>query len=426
MAGAPVSFGSLVYFVKTVAEAGGRTPHDTNNDGRDCFGFVLGATGAFTTSTKNLNKTAAFTSYVWVAGDLIYINAGTGVTVGLYEIASKTDSDNIVLATDIGGTDPTDVDSSTGPYLTITKANSVLAANNIVFICDDGAHVSETAAVSVSTRVRFWGASARGVRYKNVGEQAEVDFSGSTADDGFRLDTGSTEVVFGHLDVHSAPLMGINCEVTGQPLSPFMFVYCTVRDNTGGGIDGEGHKLLIACQTYGNGGSGVGCNDQSSRARTTAIYCSSHDNGLHGFQSASGSVYVHCISYDNADDGFHFFSSAYSQTMVNCVSNGNADDGVYNGANTNSHVTLLQCAISNNGGWGFDSAGAASALMQEFHYNLFYNNTGGDATNPLPDDDTSITGSDPLFVSVTDGSEDFTPKSNSPLVDAGIFGPRTS
>jgi hypothetical protein len=66
----------------------------------------------FTTATKNLTQTGAFSSYTHNAGDVIYINGGTGVTTGVYSVASKTDNDTIVLSDDIGGTDPSDVTSS--------------------------------------------------------------------------------------------------------------------------------------------------------------------------------------------------------------------------------------------------------------------------------------------------------------------------
>lgn len=49
---------------------------------------------------KQLTQAGAFAAYTWVSGDKIYISAGTGVTPGWYEIASKVDDDNITLTTD--------------------------------------------------------------------------------------------------------------------------------------------------------------------------------------------------------------------------------------------------------------------------------------------------------------------------------------
>lgn len=65
--------------------------------------------GSFTTATKTLTKAGAFASYTHQVGDKINVTGGTGVTPGYYAVASKTDSDSIVLADDIGGTNPADV-----------------------------------------------------------------------------------------------------------------------------------------------------------------------------------------------------------------------------------------------------------------------------------------------------------------------------
>lgn len=98
-----------------------------SNDGLDPWGFSV-TSGSYTDSTKVLNKTGAFSSYDHSAAsaativthryNYIYLTGGTGITPGLYEIASKTDDDNIVLAAS-AGSDASDVTSSSGPDLTL-------------------------------------------------------------------------------------------------------------------------------------------------------------------------------------------------------------------------------------------------------------------------------------------------------------------
>lgn len=66
----------------------------------------------FTTATKTLTETGAFTGYTWASGDYIFITGGTGVVAGIYEVASRTNNNTIVLVDDIGGTNPADVTSS--------------------------------------------------------------------------------------------------------------------------------------------------------------------------------------------------------------------------------------------------------------------------------------------------------------------------
>lgn len=105
-----------------------------SNDGLDGLGFNL-SSATFTAATKTLTKTNAFSSYTPRTGDQIYIKGGTAVTTGLYTVVSKTDGSNIVLSADIttNASNPTDVSSATGPYLTIEKLRtaSKLSANNV-------------------------------------------------------------------------------------------------------------------------------------------------------------------------------------------------------------------------------------------------------------------------------------------------------
>ena len=103
------------YFVKTQAIPGHATPSDAN-DGLDVFGFNLATA---TTSGTTLTKTAAFANYTWYEGDEIYLTGGTGVTPGLYEIASRTDDDNVELTESPGNA--SDATSSTGPFITVNK-----------------------------------------------------------------------------------------------------------------------------------------------------------------------------------------------------------------------------------------------------------------------------------------------------------------
>jgi hypothetical protein len=69
----------------------------------------LSFTGAsWTAATRTINSTGSFASYSFLSGDSIEVTAGTGVVVGNYEIESRTDDDNIVLATSILATDIAD------------------------------------------------------------------------------------------------------------------------------------------------------------------------------------------------------------------------------------------------------------------------------------------------------------------------------
>lgn len=60
-------------------------------------------TGAnWTAATRTITKAAAFASYTWRRGDKVLVTAGTGATVGRYEVQRRVDDDNIVLMTSMG------------------------------------------------------------------------------------------------------------------------------------------------------------------------------------------------------------------------------------------------------------------------------------------------------------------------------------
>lgn len=58
------------------------------------------ATWLDSSGEQQLTQVGAFSGYTWASGDDIYISAGTGVTPGWYEIASRVDDDSITLTLD--------------------------------------------------------------------------------------------------------------------------------------------------------------------------------------------------------------------------------------------------------------------------------------------------------------------------------------
>jgi uncharacterized phiE125 gp8 family phage protein len=86
-------------------------------------------TGAdWTVATKKLTETGAFTTYTWALGDQIYITSGTGVTTGWYEVAGKTDNDNITLTTALAAGDLANSDIVSGEAAQDTYLNTLITA----------------------------------------------------------------------------------------------------------------------------------------------------------------------------------------------------------------------------------------------------------------------------------------------------------
>lgn len=65
---------------------------------------AISFTGAnWTNGTKTITKVGAFTNYIFKTGDQVTLSAGTGVTTGVYAIASRVSDDAITLSTDCNG-----------------------------------------------------------------------------------------------------------------------------------------------------------------------------------------------------------------------------------------------------------------------------------------------------------------------------------
>lgn len=95
-----------------------------NNDS-DNVNFGL-STATWTKASKTLTQTGAFTGYTFTSGDKIYITDGTDATKGIYEIAGKTDNDNITLTTEIAASDlgTGDIKSNWTPIYTVAADNA--------------------------------------------------------------------------------------------------------------------------------------------------------------------------------------------------------------------------------------------------------------------------------------------------------------
>lgn len=86
-------------------------------------GTITLTTGSWDDSAKTLTKTGAFSGYSFAEGDQIEITAGTGLTTGFYNIASKESSDVIKLETSPGATTASTVSA------TIKLASLILPAD---------------------------------------------------------------------------------------------------------------------------------------------------------------------------------------------------------------------------------------------------------------------------------------------------------
>ena len=385
-----------IFFVKTATIIA--APNNTN-DGRDPIGFAL-ATATWTSATKVLVKTGAFTSYTYTADDVIYIASATAGTNGLYVIASKESADQITLGDLVDGagiaSDQTDVTSSNGPHATIaysaTTSNAALVSGDTVRICNDASHTHNTA--SITLPLKILGFTARG----GLPQKATIiqDQAGTDNTTCFSTPSNVFEVTFRNLIINGG---GIKKYSTGIQF--------------GAGSRGQ----IYDCEFIDIQGTlGWGITPVTGIAIRDCIF-NNCKTGIFGAVSAP--VYVtDCVAVDCTASGFDHVSTLHRCVAYNCVR------GFLNVARSGGSVTNCVAFNNTNEGFSFNSANPGcrqvfknvaannqthgyltnSNTPRFFAENAAYNNTSGHADGATGDtafqshlDGGNLT-SDPVFV----------------------------
>lgn len=424
-----------IYFVKTSTIVA--TPSDTN-DGLDPIGFNL-SVATFTNSSKTLTKTGAYSSYTFTSGDLVYISGGTGVTTGLYEIASKTDNNNIVLIADIGGTDPTDVTSSDGPFTTLQKGVDTVVAGDEVRVCADGTQ-SPTAKIDLdgtsgtqTNLITVKGASARGVDDDTIATISGASLPATT--DLFNVPLTGGAIFYRWRSLRLTAATRHNFFIDKD--APHYFENTRIDNAGSAGIMTSASSTavwLTDCEVDLNGADGLS-SDASNRGGFRCFGCSVHDNTGWGVNNDLGMMLLFgTLIYDNGSGGVkHSSSSAnynHTHSLINCTIYGNNGDGLKLGSGVGM-INLVNTIIASNSGYGINTTSGTIDQLSVLYNNCVWNNTSGELitsdNNYDSDAEFAAIGNgnisvDPKFVSTTDGSEDFALQSSSPCKAAGMHG----
>ncbi len=370
-----------------------------SNDGKDFHGFTLTA-ATFTTSSKNLNETAAFSGYTFTSGDMIAITGGTGVTVGLYEIASHTDDDNIVLVEDIGGTDPSDVTSSDGAWKTTQKVFDTMAAGDACFACAEGSAPHETTAVKIdldqthgtlTARIVFRGTNSNGITRLARGSHYTLQVNGGTLTNLIERAGASgcdyikwMNIDFDGADVNTAEVLGLWASVDEGEGNHFES--CRIQRSGSFGVHMRGSAVLFSdCEIDNNADWGMkAANTQATRwTDAVVVGCRIHDNSVGGvFMSEGARSFVNNEVFDNAGDGL-FMGNATEATpsslemlIANNTFWNNTGNGVTIENDDPSYLIIYNNTFVDNGEYGIDLL----TTLQPFglcDYNHFSNNTSG-------------------------------------------------
>ena len=154
------------------------------------------------------------------------------------------------------------------------------------------------------------------------------------------------------------------------------------------------------------------------------IDCVVNDNASHGIILFGTLGLVHNLkTYGNGALGFCLGGGGgtlYTR-IINCLSYGNVDDGFTCNAAAISNLWYNNTAVE-NGDYGYNFGGVEDQSYFGFNHsdgNTAHTDLVADVDFPDLFDGNNITG-DPLFASVVDGSEDFTPALISPLIAAAM------
>jgi hypothetical protein len=396
----------------------GSTGNDAN-DGLDNTGVGL-ATATWTESTFTL--TQAGHGYTFATGDVIYISGGTDVVVGLYEVASSTANDIVLVETSTlpnvgdasnlatGDLATGDITSSGGPDLTIQAALDVLAAGDHIYV-RSGTSYNE--ALTTTTA----GASNEVVVLEG--------YTTTLGDGGLAINDGTT----GSLAEGWTPISGSNFYVWknfrftnftgtcfGNNLGDYIQLYRVEADNGGsGGIELDDKCMVLLCNAHDNTGDGISITSFGS-----IHMCISHSNTGNGVE-ATGSMAVNdCLIYNNTGNGINWIgtdgsSSFCNSTIVASAASGSTGMslGISNVANRIVCVNNTISGYSGTGGKGIDTPAHGERSLI-FNNNVFDCEKAYDNSGDLGGGTTG----DPSFVNA--GSRDYTPSGGSPLIAAGL------
>jgi len=305
------------------------------NDGLDNIGVGL-ATATWTNGTFTL--TQAGHGYTFAAGDVIYLASGTGLTPGLYEVASSTVNTIVLVETstlrDVGdasdvaaGDDATgDWASSDGALLTADAGMNAVAAGDVVYLRNDQDYRE---LVTIDTA----GTTTNAIRFQGYG--TSLDDAGRATIDAQDARTncvadslGSTGgyYVFQNIIFHDATGVGVFLS-----LNVMVFKNCHFTSHTGDGLD-MGNGAMVESCLFSSTAKGMDVGNNTTVVGSKFLNCTD------GVECTYGTI-IDCIFYNASGNAIEFIgANGFSCVVYSCTIDGNA------GNTTNG--------ISFSGNWG--------------------------------------------------------------------------
>lgn len=333
----------------------------------------------------------------------------------------------------VNGSDANDGLSYANGFLTTQKAADTAVAGDTVRLCKEA---TETTAAQIDFDTNI--GSEEG-KQQIVFESYSSD--GSVREDGYTVQASASIAggIFNfaaseHIEIRGVDLDGnsnaAHCVGSTQTvLENVVFENCRMFGATSHGVQANWNSaspdyqsaLFINCEVFDNGGGGIIVTNPVDGGMTV-IGCVVHDNGSHGIllEGTGGAGIVKgCEVYDNAGIGIATNNGVQAAQISGNTIFGNDSHGIQLGGSLTELNNIHHNSLVSNGGYGIFFDGFND--QQYIDYNHFHANTSGQTDLASTPGENNTSG-DPLFASTTDGSEDFTPASNSPLAGAGVLG----
>lgn len=321
-----------------------------------------------------------------------------------------------------GGDDVNAGTSFAAAFATIQKAIDTAVGDDTVLICNDGTH---TPAVQIDTDTNLGTGSAyimvRGCAADGTDDGTMATISGSAMDANIDIivNTIFSYYFFENLRFTAAKRYAFNFATKS---GMWIFRNCKIDSCVSDGIywtESAGVITFYDCEIYGNGGCGIDNGNNAARGVAYLYNCSIHDNTDSGLwlspgtvaNRASSSELYNCLIYDNGADGLKLSPNAGSRPKVsNCTIYGNTGDGIDINSTDTSLFLVIDTILSGNGGYGINFNSSTFDWLRAYGICSYGNSTAHTDINggTIPGVNHII--EDPNFVSVTDGSENFTPQ----------------
>ncbi len=326
--------------------------------------------------------------------------AGGGVIINNLDFLLRASSAITLAAT-------VDVDLISGSTTTTVKTFSTDSS----FVYSKGA-VTLTTTVTLASGLLNFAAASDYTEWNGF----VFDGGDTTADATyciFNNDSASIFHRFNDCEFKNATNDGVNSWASKD--GQWFFANCTFHDCTRDGLGNAGAVgsfHLTGCAFFDNGRHGCFMDDDES----TTLKCKFYGNvgaGLKLGSDSSKSIVDGNTFYGNGESGFELVSTSFFPSKWQITNNTSVFNGDYGfDFNTSTSVEATNLFRNNHAFDNDQNAGIAAggdfcnqtASLAEFEIFASGNNIGGD----------------PLFTSA--GTDDFTPTSLSPLIDAGVGG----